>query len=158
MKRKVSVITGAAIAAAVVIVSIMMAAGPAEARRGGGHGPGPMLDPEFRLEFLTIVLDLTEDQRAKIGPVLEEEVSEIEAMRKAAREKAESDGGERGNRPRDGRGEKFREVHEYYSGLIIAELDAAQAEKYNKLEELMKSKFQERRGEGRREGRGGRPQ
>jgi len=125
MKTTFSTVSKGALAA-VVAAALVLVSPAAFAKAGKSKG----MDPERRVEFLTIVLDLSEEQQAAILPLVKAERDELDAVREKYRDK------ERGER-KEGR-EEIKQIHEKYTNLIVGELDQKQAEKYLKLEEFMR--------------------
>ncbi|WP_298269048.1 hypothetical protein [Geobacter sp.] len=90
-KVKLAIATGAALAA----LAGMQQGAWAQTAPGGGPGMGPgmgpgkagrqgkmqMMDPAQRLQRMTTRLGLSEDQKAKILPILEDEAKELKALR-----------------------------------------------------------------------------
>jgi len=54
---------------------------PAQPQGGGGWQRGQMPTPEQRLQRMTQALNLTEDQQAKIKPILENESTQMQSLR-----------------------------------------------------------------------------
>ena len=54
---------------------------PAPPQGGGGWQRGQMPTPEQRLQRMTQALNLTEDQQAKIKPILENESTQMQSLR-----------------------------------------------------------------------------
>ena len=54
---------------------------PAPPQGGGGWQRGQMPTPEQRLQHMTQALNLTDDQQAKIKPILENETTQMQSLR-----------------------------------------------------------------------------
>jgi Spy/CpxP family protein refolding chaperone len=87
--------------------------------KGGRYGH----DPKTKLEKLTKKLSLTDEQQAKILPILEEKVQKMRALR-----------------------EQMKEIRQQTVGRIETELTPEQVETFRKLREERHKKMEEYRG------------
>jgi Spy/CpxP family protein refolding chaperone len=62
-------------------VAVFAQDAPAPPQGGGGWQRGQMPTPEQRLQRMTQALNLTEDQQAKIKPILENESTQMQSLR-----------------------------------------------------------------------------
>ena len=85
MKIKLITLT-AACAAMLATISLVSAQEPA-GKDSGGNGPRHHHKWGNSLEHMTKTLDLTSDQQAKIGPILEQAKPQIKAARQESKER-----------------------------------------------------------------------
>ena len=102
---------------------------------GGGSTMGPMT-PENRLKMLTEKLNLTEDQQAKLKPVLEDQSKQIKAIHDDA-----------SLAPADKQA-KMKEVHESSTEKINAILTPDQQTKWKQMRQEMMEKHKEMKDQG----------
>jgi protein CpxP len=72
-----------ALAAALAFAANLAGQGAPAGQEPGGHGGGPghmMMNPEAQLEHLSQQLKLTDDQKAKIKPILEDQSKKMQAL------------------------------------------------------------------------------
>jgi Spy/CpxP family protein refolding chaperone len=101
----------------------------------GGPAMGPMT-PEAHLKMLTEKLNLTEDQQAKLKPILEDKSKQMKALRDDA-----------SLAPADKQA-KMKELHESFSEKINAVLTPDQQTKWKQMEQEMMEKHKEMKGQG----------
>ncbi|MFZ0864524.1 MAG: hypothetical protein ABR881_30145 [Candidatus Sulfotelmatobacter sp.] len=126
-----------AFAAGLMIVgqtSQALQAAPA-AQEHGAMG-GPAMTPESRLKMLTEKLNLTEDQQAKLKPVLEDESKQMKALHD-----------DTSLAPADKRA-KMKELHESSTEKINAVLTPDQQAKWKQMKQEMMEKHKEMKGQG----------
>ncbi len=111
-------------------------------RGQGRHGGRMMMDPDARLQRMSKQLNLTEEQKAKIKPILENETKQIDTLRQDT-STAQQD-----------RRAKFQEIHQSTMSEIRPILNADQQKK---LDNMIKQQ-QERRSRGGWGQGGGTPQ
>jgi periplasmic protein CpxP/Spy len=102
---------------------------------GGGSTMGPMT-PENRLKMLTEKLNLTEDQQAKLKPVLEDQSKQIKAIHDDA-----------SLAPADKQA-KMKEVHESSTEKINAILTPDQKAQWKQMRQEMMEKHKEMKDQG----------
>jgi Spy/CpxP family protein refolding chaperone len=95
-------------------------------RRGGG-------DVQQRLNHMSQELNLTDDQKEKLKPVLEDEMKQIQAVRQD------------NSLSRDQRREKVMQIHQSTKPQIEAVLTPEQKEKLNKMHEERQQRWKERK-------------
>ena len=103
------------------------------------HGPGRARDgddPESRLKMLTEKLDLTEDQQAKLKPILEDESTQMKTLHD-----------DTSLAPEDKRA-KMKELHESSTEKINAVLTPDQQSKWKQMKQEMMEKHKEMKGQG----------
>jgi len=134
MSRKLSItLLLLAFATAMMVVgqkshALQTATAPQEhGAMGGGSTMGPMT-PENRLKMLTEKLNLTEDQQAKLKPVLEDQSKQIKAIHDDA-----------SLAPADKQA-KMKEVHESSTEKINAILTPDQQTKWKQMRQEMMEK------------------
>ena len=89
--------------------------------RGEGHGQG-MMSPDAMLEHMSQELSLTDDQKAKLKPILEDQAKQMQELRK---DTSSSD---------QDRHAKMKQIHESTMSQVRPILNADQQKK---LEEMM---------------------
>jgi len=97
---------------------------------------GPAMTPESRLKMLTEKLNLTEDQQAKLKPVLEDESKQMKALHD-----------DTSLAPADKRA-KMKELHESSTEKINAVLTPDQQAKWKQMKQEMMEKHKEMKGQG----------
>ena len=117
--------------AIMVLMGIKMLAGSPLPQYGGHQMRGPMT-PEDQLARLTKQLNLTEDQQAKIKPIIEEQHKQMMDLRQDT------------SMSRDDRFAKFREIREKSLTKMKEVLTPEQQKKWEKMQEMRR----ERRGGG----------
>ena len=140
MSRKLSIaVLPFAFAAGLTMVgqSNALQTAPAAQERGamGGSTMGRMT-PEARLKMLTEKLNLTEDQQAKLKPILEDESTQMKAAHDdtslaPANKQA-----------------KMKELHESFGEKINAVLTPDQQAKWKQMKQEMMEKENEMKGQG----------
>ncbi len=98
---------------------------------GEGHGRGMMMSPEAMLDHMSKELNLTDDQKTKIKPILEEQMKQMQDARQS------TSGSEQDRRA------KMKQIHENTMSQIRPILNSDQQKK---LEEMMSRRGE--RGEG----------
>jgi Spy/CpxP family protein refolding chaperone len=101
----------------------------------GGHAMGAMT-PESRLKMLTEKLDLTEDQQAKLKPILEGQSTQMKTLHD-----------DTSLAPEDKRA-KMKELHESSTEKINAVLTPDQQAKWKQLKQEMMEKHRETKDQG----------
>jgi Spy/CpxP family protein refolding chaperone len=101
----------------------------------GGSMMGPMT-PENRLKMLTEKLNLTEDQQAKVKPILEDQSKQMKAIHDDA-----------SLAPAD-RQAKMKEIHESSIERMNAILTPDQQAKWKQMRQEMMDKHKEMKGQG----------
>ena len=101
----------------------------------GGSMMGPMT-PENRLKMLTEKLNLTEDQQAKVKPILEDQSKQMKAIHDDA-----------SLAPAD-RQAKMKEIHESSIEKMNAILTPDQQAKWKQMRQEMMDKHKEMKGQG----------
>jgi Spy/CpxP family protein refolding chaperone len=121
-----TIITVIAVALFVVTGSVAMAAPAQPASQSAAAGPGmkKMSKPENRMARLSRGLDLTEEQKAKIKPILEDESAKVESVL------------DNSNLSRQQKRTRIREIHAATFEQIKTILTPEQLKKH---EEMMKS-------------------
>jgi periplasmic protein CpxP/Spy len=89
---------------------------------GEGHGRGMMMSPDAMLDHLSTELNLTDDQKTKIKPILEEQSKQMQQLRQDS------------SSPREERRAKMKQIHESTMTQVRPILNADQQKK---LEEMM---------------------
>jgi periplasmic protein CpxP/Spy len=84
-----------------------------------------------RLQHISTELNLTDDQKAKIKPLLQEEVSQLKTLRSDT------------SLSPDQRQAKAKEIHQTYSSQIQAVLTPEQQKKWAEMKEQKKEEMQE---------------
>lgn len=114
-----------------------MQTAPAAQEHGamGGSMMGPMT-PENRLKMLTEKLNLTEDQQAKVKPILEDQSKQMKAIHDDA-----------SLAPAD-RQAKMKEIHESSIEKMNAILTPDQQAKWKQMRQEMMDKHKEMKGQG----------
>jgi Spy/CpxP family protein refolding chaperone len=115
--------------------ALQTATAPQEHGAMGGSTMGPMT-PENRLKMLTEKLNLTEDQQAKLKPILEDQSKQIKAIHDDA-----------SLAPAD-RQAKMKEVHESSTEKINAVLTPDQQAKWKQMRQEMMEKHKEMKDQG----------
>lgn len=101
----------------------------------GGSTMGAMT-PEARLKMLTEKLNLTEDQQAKLKPILEDESKQMKAVHD-----------DTSLAPAD-KQTKMKELHESFGEKINAVLTPDQQAKWKQMKQEMMEKHKEMKGQG----------
>jgi protein CpxP len=96
-----------------------------------GHKGQRMPTPEERLQHLTKKLNLTEDQQAKIKPILEQQQQQAQTLRD---DKSLS---------KQDRQAKFLEMHKDFSGQIRAQLNPDQQAKFDQMVQQHEQRMQQ---------------
>ena len=141
MSRKLSVaVFLLAFAAELMVVgqaSRALQTAPAAQEHGAmsGHAMGGMT-PESRLKMLTEKLDLTDDQQAKLKPILEDESTQMKTLHE-----------DTSLAPEDKKA-KMKELHESFTGKINAVLTPDQQSKWKQMKQEMMEKHKEMKGQG----------
>jgi len=105
-----------------ILLGIRLMAGAALPQNGGQRMRGPMT-PEDQLARMTKQLQLTDDQQAKIKPILEEQHKEMMDLRQDT------------SMSRQDRFAKFRDIRQKSLDKIKPILTAEQQEKWQKIQE-----------------------
>jgi len=100
-----------------------------------GHAMGAMT-PESRLKMLTEKLNLTEDQQAKLKPILEDESTQMKTLHD-----------DTSLAPEDKRA-KMKELHGSSTEKINAVLTPDQQSKWKQMKQEMMEKHKEMKGQG----------
>jgi len=100
-----------------------------------GHAMGRMT-PESRLKMLTEKLDLTDDQQAKLKPILEDESTQMKTLHE-----------DTSLTPEDKKA-KMKELHESSTEKINAVLTPDQQSKWKQMKQEMMEKHKEMKGQG----------
>jgi len=100
----------------------------------GGSTMGPMT-PENHLKMLTEKLNLTEDQQAKLKPILEDQSKQMKAIHDDALAPADKQA-------------KMKEVHESSAEKINAVLTPDQQAEWKQMRQEMMEKHKEMKGQG----------
>ena len=112
-------------------------AAPAAQEHGAMGGPAMgAMTPESRLKMLTEKLNLTEDQQAKVKPILEDESKQMKALHD-----------DTSLAPTDQRA-KMKELHESSTEKINAVLTPDQQAKWKQMKQEMMEKHKEMKGQG----------
>ena len=141
MSRKFSIaVLPLAFAAGLFVVaqtSHALQTAPAAPEHGamGGHAMGAMT-PESRLKMLTEKLDLTEDQQAKLKPILEDESTQMKTLHD-----------DTSLAPEDKRA-KMKELHESSVEKMNAILTPDQQAKWKQMRQEMMDKHKEMKSQG----------
>jgi len=115
--------------------ALQTATTPQEHGAMGGSTMGPMT-PENRLKMLTEKLNLTEDQQAKLKPILEDQSKQMKAIHDDA-----------SLAPADKQA-KMKEVHESSTEKINGVLTPDQQAKWKQMRQEMMEKHKEMKGQG----------
>ena len=120
----------------------------APAGQEGGHGEGHrgMHNPGWELGFLTRKLNLTQDQQAKIKPILEAQHKQMMALR------------EDSSFSRDQKRPKFMEIRKNTTQQIQAVLQPDQVTKFRQMQERRQQRMKAWRESHGAEGTGSAPQ
>ena len=97
------------------------------------QGPGQMPSPEDRLANMASKLNLTDDQKAKIKPILEDEAKQMQSLRDDT------------STPRMQKMQKMKSIHDSHSTQINALLTPDQQTKYAEMQKEAMEKMRERR-------------
>jgi periplasmic protein CpxP/Spy len=141
MSRKFSIpVLSLAFAASLMVVALTsyaVQAAPAAQEHGamGGSPMGPMT-PEARLKMLTEKLNLTEDQQAKLKPILEDQSKQMKALHD-----------DTSLAPADKQA-KMKELHESSIEKLNAILTPDQQAKWKQMRQEMMQKHNEMKGQG----------
>ena len=100
--------------------------------RGGHHHGMPSADDQ--LKHLTKKLNLTEDQQAKVKPILDDQHNQMEQLR------ADNSGS------REDRWKKMREIRENSDNQIKSVLNEDQQKQFDAMREEQRSRMKERMG------------
>jgi len=100
---------------------------------GGRHHHG-MPSTDDQLKHLTKKLNLSDDQQAKVKPILEEQRSQMEQLR------ADNSGS------RQDRWKKMREIHENSDNQIKSLLNEDQQKQFDEMREEQRSRMKDRMG------------
>lgn len=132
-----------ALAAAAVVVALagINQGAMAQTEPGAGMGMGPKkgagkmqkMDTAERLKRMEGRLGLSEEQKGKIAPILEEEAKEIKALRNDT------------TLTRIQKQEKMREIRDAYHGKIGEQLTAEQRQKADAMREKAKERWEKRK-------------
>jgi Spy/CpxP family protein refolding chaperone len=68
------------VASGLLVLGVALSGAPVQAQ-GGPQGRGPRMSPEERLKRLDQQLKLTDDQKGKIKPILEDQQKQVDALR-----------------------------------------------------------------------------
>lgn len=101
-------------------------AAQAQEKKGEGKGKGP--SAEERMKRMAEALNLTDEQKAKIEPILKEEGEKLRAIFQDQ------------NASREEKGKKMQEARKDISAKMKAVLTPEQAEKFEKLQSEMAAK------------------
>ena len=101
----------------------------------GGHAMGGMT-PESRLKMLTEKLDLTDDQQAKLKPILEDESTQMKTLHEDT------------SLAPDDKKAKMKELHESSTEKINAVLTPDQQSKWKQMKQEMMEKHKEMKSQG----------
>jgi Spy/CpxP family protein refolding chaperone len=141
MSRKFSIpVLSLAFTASMMVVALTSYAvqtAPAAQEHGamGGSPMGPMT-PEARLKMLTEKLNLTEDQQAKLKPILEDQSKQMKALHD-----------DTSLAPADKQA-KMKELHESSIEKVNAILTPDQQAKWKQMRQEMMQKHNEMKGQG----------
>ena len=141
MSRKLSItLLLLAFATAMMVVgqkshALQTETAPQEHGAMGGSTMGPMT-PENRLKMLTEKLNLTEDQQAKLKPILEDQSKQIKAIHDDA-----------ALAPADKQA-KMKELHESFGEKINVVLTPDQQTKWKQMRQEMMEKHKEMKDQG----------
>jgi periplasmic protein CpxP/Spy len=109
---------------------------PQQGAEQGGHGRRGMRgNPEQRLERLSKQLNLTDDQKAKIKPILDDEDAKMKALWQ-----------DTSTAPEDKRG-KLMAVHQTANDQIKSLLTEDQQKKFSDMQERMHQRMKDRGGD-----------
>jgi Spy/CpxP family protein refolding chaperone len=140
MSRQFSIaVLPLAFAAGLIVVgqtSHAMQTAPAAQEHGAMGGPAmAAMTPEGRLKMLTEKLNLTEDQQAKLKPILEDQSKQMKALHDDA-----------SLAPAD-KHAKMKELHESSTEKINAVLTADQQTKWKQMKQEMMEKHKDMKGQ-----------
>jgi Spy/CpxP family protein refolding chaperone len=140
MSRKFSIaVLPLAFAAGLMVVgqtSQALQTAPAAQEHGAMGGPAmAAMTPEGRLKMLTEKLNLTEDQQAKMKPILEDQAKQMKALHDDA-----------SLAPAD-KHAKMKELHESSTEKINAVLTADQQTKWKQMKQEMMEKHKDMKGQ-----------
>ena len=124
----------------VAIVGVIFLAMPTHGQRDAGSGQMAGATPEQVVALMTAKLSLTDDQRAKITPVIADRQQKIQALKADTSE-----------RPMQ-RAKKAKEILAESDKKIKAVLTPDQVTQYDALEQQMKDRAQAKRNGGRSSG------
>ncbi len=99
----------------------------------GGRERRARMSPEQRLQRLTSALSLTDDQQAKIKPMLQDEQEQIQKIRQ-------------GSGDRQSKMEQARDVRQATNQKIRGVLTDEQKKKFTELQKQMQQEMREKRG------------
>jgi len=109
---------------------------PVAQEHGGMSGPAMgATTPEGRLKMLTEKLDLTEDQQAKLKPILEDQAKQMKALHDASLAAADKHA-------------KMKELHDSSVEKLNAILTPDQQAKWKQMRQEMMQKNHEMKGQG----------
>lgn len=128
------------VAAAVLLFSISGFAqappsqdqGEAEHQGAGMHNR--RMDPQQQLERMSKHLNLTEDQKAKVKPILEQQAEQMQSLRQDT------------SLSQQDRRAKFQEIHQNAMSQIRPLLNENQQKKFDKMMEKQEERRSQRRG------------
>jgi len=140
MLRKVSVVVFLfAFAGGLMITGLAAHAWQAEPATEGHGGMGKQgkgaMTPENRLKMLTEKLNLTDDQQAKIKPLLEDETSEMQSIHNDS-----------SLAPAD-RQAKMKQVHQSFTDKVNAVLTPDQQTKWKQMKQEKMEKYKGMKGD-----------
>jgi periplasmic protein CpxP/Spy len=115
---------------AMIIMAEYLFATGQSGRSGGHQHNGDMANAH--LNWLSQQLDLTEDQMAKLRPILMEEGQQMKAVRQEI------------SLSRDQKQDKLKEIHKTFVPRINTVLTPEQQEKYKQLEREAREKHEEK--------------
>jgi protein CpxP len=101
----------------------------------GRHGGGMMASPAQRLEHLSQQLNLSDDQKAKIKPMLEDEAQKMQALHNDT------------SLSRQDRRAKMMEIHQATNDQVRSVLTEDQQKKFADMQEKRKQRMSERGGQ-----------
>ena len=139
MSRKISVaLLPLALAAGLLVVGQPSHAQQTAPQEQGAmkadHSMGPMT-PEDRLKMLTEKLDLTDDQQAKVKPILEDQATQMKALHDDS------------SLSPDDKHAKMKELHESSMEQMNAILTPDQQTKWKQMRQEMKDKHKGMKGQ-----------
>ena len=109
---------------------------PAAQEHGAMSGHAMAMTPESRLKMLTEKLDLTDDQQAKLKPILEDESTQMKTLH------------EDSSLASDDKKAKMKELHESSTEKINAVLTPDQQAKWKQMKQEMMEKHKDMKGQG----------
>ena len=121
--------------ACLTLALVLPVAARAAAQGGGGMQGMQMPTPDERLANLSSKLNLTDDQKAKIKPILEDEATKMQALHDDT------------STPRMQKMQKGREIHDAHDQQINAILTPDQQAKYAEMKKEAMEKMREKRGQ-----------